>query len=116
MALTVTAEVFDITVERGQTFQLVVALLDEARVARTDLADFTGTMQIRSEKDPGTALLATATVVVDADNAQAVATIAKATTAGYEWKSGWYDLVITDGTTSERVVEGRATLSRNVTT
>lgn len=106
----------DITVRRGATFTLVVDLLDEDGVARTDLAGYTGTMQIRSEQDSGATLLATATVAVDSGNAQTTATIAKATTGAYEWKTGRYDLVITDGTTTERVAEGRATLSRNVTT
>jgi len=106
----------DIVVERGQTFTYVVALLDEAGVNRTDLAGFTGTMQIRAEQDSGATLLATATVAINTGTARATATIAKATTTAYEWTTGRYDLIITDGTTSERVAEGRATLSRNVTT
>ena len=40
---------------------------------------------------------------------------ADSVTAAYEWRSGRYDMAITDGDTTERVAEGRARLSRNVT-
>lgn len=105
----------DITVRRGATFVFVVDLLDEDGAARTDLAGYTATMKIRSEKDDGTTLLATAAVTIDTGDSQATATIAKTTTATYEWTTGRYDMVITDGTVAERVAQGRATLDRNVT-
>lgn len=107
----------DIVVEQGATFELVVDLLDENGDPRTDLAGYTGAMQIREERDTTSTLLATATVAIDTVNAKATATIAKATTAGYGWSAGWYDLEITNSgaTRTERIVEGRASLSRNVT-
>lgn len=107
----------DVVVERGDTFEYVVDLLDENGDARTDLSGYTASMQIREEQDDQSDLLATATVTVDADNAQATATISKTTTANYDWSAGWYSMHIVNGagTRSERVAQGRATLSRNVT-
>lgn len=105
----------DVTVERGVTFEYTVDLLDEAGNVRTDLAGYDGTMQIREEQDETSLLLGTATVTIDTVNGQATATIADTVTAAYAWTAGWYDLRITNTLRSERVAEGRATFSHNVT-
>lgn len=106
----------DVTVEQGVTFEYTVDLLDEAGDVRTDLSGYAGTMQIREQQDETSVLLGTATITIDTVNAQATATIADTVTATYEWTGGWYDLRIASGSHSERVAQGRATLSRNVTT
>lgn len=109
-----TATLADIVVEQGSTFEFVVDLLDEDEVARTDLAGYTGSMQIRERADSATPL-ATATVTVDSGNAQVTATIDATTTAAYDWTAGVYDLEITSGSRTERIAQGKARLSREVT-
>ncbi|WP_213451586.1 hypothetical protein [Rhizomonospora bruguierae] len=109
-----TAVLRDIVVEQGATFEFMVDLLDENEQRRTDLAGYTGAMQIRERPD-ATTVLATATVSVDASNAQVTATIPAAITTEFDWTAGVYDLEITNGARTERIAQGKARLSREVT-
>lgn len=104
----------DVVVEQGVTFEYTVDLFDADGQPRTDLGGKTGTMQIRTEQNGASALIATATVTVDTVNSQATATIADSVTASLDFSAGWYDFDISGGGRSERVAEGRATFSRTV--
>lgn len=113
-----TAVLLDIVVEQGATFDLVVDLLDEDGHPRTDLGGYTGAMQIRTSdaSDASDAtLLGTASVTVDDVNSQAVATITDTDTRGYSWTAGRWDLEITNGSRTERIATGNASLRREVT-
>lgn len=107
----------DVTVEQGETFRFTVDLLDLATgEARTDLDGFTGSMQIRADQSLDGELLGEADVTVDADNSQVTAVIPDDETALYDWNSGYYTLRITDGSSSERIAEGRVKLDPGVST
>lgn len=108
------AVVQDIEVEQGATLEVLVEMLDEDGQTPRVLAGYTGTMQIRAEQDPDSVLLGTGTVAVA--TGQVTATIAHGTTAGYTWRSGYYDIAITNGTRRERIAQGVARLDRQTTT
>lgn len=107
----------DIVVERGGTFELAVLVLDSDGVdPRTDLAGWTGAMQIRAERDPTSTLLATATVAIDTATAVVTATIADDLTEVMAWRSGEYDLKITNGTQTLWLAKGTARFEQRSTT
>lgn len=107
----------DIEVERGGTFELAVAVLDSGGVdPRTDLAGWTGAMQIRERRDPDSTLLATATVTIDTATGVVTATIAASLTETMAWRSGEYDLKITNGTQVLWLAKGTARFEQRSTT
>lgn len=109
----------DITVEAYATFRFppVICYAEDADTGQLvirDLAGWTGTMQIRPDADSDT-VLATADVAIDVDTGIVTATIDDTITATYTWRTGVYDLVITDGIETDRLAEGDARLRRGVT-
>lgn len=107
-----TAILHDIMIEQGNSFELVVEVRKDGVLL--DITGYTGTMQVRPTSSSST-ILATATVSVNGPAGIVVATIPKATTAGYTWTSGVYDLQIDNGSISYRVAKGYASLSKEVT-
>lgn len=97
----------DIVVEQARTFELSVQVLDPDGVnPRTDLAGYTGAMQVRTARSTTADLLAEADVTIDALTGIVTATIDHTTTASYTWRSGVYDLYITNGTRVEPLTYG----------
>lgn len=106
----------DVEVVQNATFRFVVNLHDEDDQPRTDLAGYTGAMQIRAEQDNTSTLIVAATVTIDTGDAQATATIANTVTAGLDFVAGWYDLHITHASAgTEPIAWGRARFRRTVT-
>ncbi len=108
----------NIIIEQGATFELPVACYEidpdtEQPVVR-DLTGWTGAMQVRLTADAD-AVLAEADVTIDVDTGIVTATIDDTVTAEYTWRSGVYDLIITDGIGTDRLVEGTARCRRGVT-
>lgn len=113
-----TAVELDIEVEQGATFELAIACLnteDGQSFDPADLTGYTGSMQIRASQAPTSQLLATATVTIDIANSVVTATIADTLTAAMTWRSGVYDLKITNGTRTARVARGKARFTLQVT-
>jgi hypothetical protein len=105
----------DILVEQGATLEIVAEVLDAGGVdPRTDLAGWTGAMQIRPTADSAT-VLATADVAVDGATAQVTASVPDYLTSAMAWRSGVYDLIITDGDRTERLLYGVARLRSSTT-
>lgn len=105
----------DIWLAQGRTFELAVEVLDEDGDPRTDLAGWTGAMQVRASQSSTATLLATATVSINTSTGVVTATIAAADTASAAWRVGWYDLYIASGATKEDLAYGDARLRRTVT-
>lgn len=113
-----TAVEHDIIIRTHSTFSLSVACYDldpdtEQLVVR-DLTGWTGAMQVRLTAD-GDTVLAEADVDIDADTGVVTATIDDDVTAEYAWRSGVYDLVITDGLDTDALAAGVARCTRGVT-
>jgi len=114
----VTAIELDIEVEQGATFELAIGCLnteDGQSFTPADLTGYTGTMQIRASQAATAQLLATATVTIDTASSVVTATISDTLTAAMTWRSGVYDLKITNGTRSIRVARGKARFTLQVT-
>jgi len=108
----------DIEVEQGATFELAIGCLDTEdgqSFTPADLTGYTGTMQIRASQVATAQLLATATVTVDIVTGVVLATIADTLTAAMTWRSGVYDLKITNGTKTHRLARGKARFTLQVT-
>lgn len=108
----------DIVIKQGATFELPIACVerdpDTLELVVRDLAGWTGTMQVRPNVDSET-IYAEAEVEIDVGTGIVTAVIDDLTTADYTWRSGVYDLMITDGIVTDCLVEGAARLTRQVT-
>jgi len=108
----------DIVIDRRGTFELPVICYDRdpdtLQLVIRDLAGWTGAMQIRATADD-TTVLGEATVDIDVATGVVTATIDDIDTAAYVWRSGVYDLVITDGVSTDYLVEGSARVRRSIT-
>ena len=98
----------NLIIEQGCDLDLVVTCTDDDGTGQTvpaDLDGWTGRMQARERVDSETAVIdtdatvtcagATVTIHIDADD-----------TAGYEWSSAQYAVVITGGTQTRQVLRG----------
>lgn len=114
------AIVIDIEVEQYATFELPILCVEADPTGETeqlvprDLTGWVGAMQIRDSADTGT-VLAEADVEIDTDTGLVTAVIDDTVTAGYTWRAGVYDLIITDGVTTDRLARGAARCTRGVT-
>jgi hypothetical protein len=109
----VAATRLDLVIEQGADFDLVVDVEDDDRSA-SDLSGWAAQLQARES-------LAAATAVIDMEpdvsstDSTVVIHIPAADTAGYEWLSAVYDLVITDGTAVRRLLQGQISVDPAVT-
>lgn len=103
----------NLTIEQGSDLDVVVTVLDNAGAPR-NLAGWTARMQARRTVTDPTPLFDIAPDV-DGPNGQVVVSIPGDETAGYVWLSGFYDLEITDGTTTQRVLQGQISVSPEIT-
>jgi hypothetical protein len=114
----VTAIEQDITIRQRSTFTLPVICYevdpDTGQLVIRDLTGWTGAMQVRLTADSDT-VLAEADVTIDVDTGIVTATIDDDVTAEYTWRSGVYDLIITDGIDTDPLAAGAARCVRGVT-
>lgn len=83
-----------------------------------DLVGYTGSMQIREQREDDVPLATVdpSGITVDSFNRQVTVRIPSSATAGYSWRRGVYDVYITGPTNDAwRLVEGRVTNSLAVT-
>lgn len=113
-----TAIEHDITIRTRSTFSLSIICFevdpDTDRLVVRDLTGWTGAMQVRLTADTET-VLAEADVDIDVDTGTVTATIDDDVTEGYTWRSGVYDLIITDGLDTDPLAAGVARCVRGVT-
>lgn len=107
----------DLKVEQGADFRFVVDVALAG--APASIAGFTAKMQVRQYKEDVDFLAEytteNGTVTVNASTSQVVLNVPAAETADYDWPTGLYDLVLTGGGKSYRLMEGRVTVSPSVT-
>ena len=114
------AIVTDIEIEQYATFELPILCVEKDPTGETDqltvrdLTGWTGAMQVRLTTD-STDVLAEADVDIDVTTGVVTAMIDDTVTAGYTWRTGVYDLVITDGAVTDRLATGSARCTRGVT-
>ena len=109
----------DIEMWTGRTFTQSVACAEvdptTGKAVTRDLTGWTGAMQIRPSAGDTATVYATATVTIDVDSGVVTATVADEDTVAATWRSGTYDLVITDGIEVDTLTEGTARLRRSTT-
>lgn len=108
----------DIILRQGASFSLPVACyvqnVETQQLEIRNLTGWSGAMQVRQTAE-STMVLAQAVVTIDVLTGIVTASFDDATTAGYTWRTGVYDLIITNGVDTDWLVEGRATLRRSIT-
>ena len=111
------ASTYDITIEQGATFSLLITYRDTAG-ALVDLTGYTAKMDIRTAV--GGSLIktiSTASGGITLGGAAGTITLAiSATDTAAITSNGVYDLELTSGSTVTRLIQGGMTLSREVTT
>lgn len=108
----------NIVIEQGATFTLPVVCYEEdpdtGQLAVRDLTGWTGAMQVRLTAESDTTL-GEADVDIDVDTGIVTATIDDDVTAGYTWRAGVYNLIITDGVSTDWLAVGTAKCRRGIT-
>lgn len=108
----------DIVLREDRTFTLAVACVtedpDTLEVDVRNLSGWSGAMQVRAT-GTAAAVLVEASVSIDVPTGVVTATIDPADTLDVTWRSGVYDLVITDGAAIEPIAEGAVRLRQTVT-
>lgn len=109
----------DFTVARNAGGRIIVQLLDSGGVnPRTDLAGWTGHMQVRAERSPDATLLCEADVEIDTATGTVTGRILPADTEAADWVTGEYDLLIVNGaddTDREPLAYGTVSLRESTT-
>lgn len=111
------AVAYDLTIEQGATFALVVAVLNEDGTVKP-LTGYNAAMQIRA--DPASVPLVTyalnSQLFINALAGKVMVEVLAEETATYGWTRGLYDLEITSpaGVVS-RLAQGRVRVSKEIT-
>lgn len=108
----------NIIIRTRSTFRLSIVCYeldpDTEQLVVRDLTGWTGAMQVRLTPDTD-AVLAEADVDIDVATGTVTATIDDDVTETYTWRSGVYDLTITDGIDTDPLAAGVARCVRGVT-
>lgn len=110
---------YDMQILQGKTYEFVGNVVHKATGLPFDLSAYSARMQIRPTKDSGTVLADVTSMIVinNPTQGQLTLTIPAATTAGYTWRTGQYDLELY--TSGDALVhgafEGYVTVSLEVT-
>ena len=114
-----TAGNYTATFEQGADYALVVIVKDANSVVR-DLTGYTARMQVRATSDAATSLLELTTangrITITEASGRLDLSVTAAVTAALTFREAVYDLEIISPTgVVERLIQGRARLSREVT-
>lgn len=102
----------DLIVATNADLRMVVSVVGGPE----SLAGYTGHMQIRRSAADAAALANyTSEITVDVLAREVSLVVPASTTSGYTWDRGVYDLVITGGDGTYRLVEGTVAVSAGVT-
>jgi len=104
----------DFVINQGVTFEEVFTVYDKATGLPRVLTGYTARMQARLTVDAVTPLF-NIVPTIDGPNGIITITIPKATTLGFTWKQGRYDLEIDNTVKAERILQGYISVSREVT-
>ncbi len=108
---------FNIKLEQGAKYNVEFLWQDDEGVP-VDLTDYVAQIQFRDSKESETILYdsdTTGDIVLGTTDGKITLTIPTLTTAAFEFDSAVYDLEMTLDTETERLIEGRVYVSREVT-
>jgi len=112
------AGVYDITIEQGATFQMSLTWKDSTN-SPVNLSGYTARMQVRSNYEAEDTLVsltsAAGDIVLGGALGTIVITIAASVTQLLQIEEAVYDLELVNGLTVTRLIQGKATISREVT-
>ena len=108
---------YNLNIEQGARFGVQFIWKDKDGNP-VDLSGFTGQIQFREEKDSATPLYDSDTnsdITLGPDPGSISFNIDTPSTGGFEFDNAYYDLEMTSGGETERLLEGRVYLSKEVT-
>jgi hypothetical protein len=113
-----TAGIYDITIEQGATFQMSLTWKDSTG-SPVNLTGYSARMQVRSSYESEDTLVSlTSTggdIVLGGALGTIAVTIAATVTGPLVCEEAVYDLELINGTQITRLIQGKATVSREVT-
>lgn len=114
------AGTLNLTIEQGAVYTLNLALYsDTAMTTPIDISGYTAAMQIRENKGDATPVItltsSSGLTIGGVNDNEIDVLITSAQTALFNFSTGYYDLEITSGGSTERLIEGTVTLSKEVT-
>jgi len=112
------ASKYNIKIERGATFSLVLTWKDETE-APVNLTGYTARMHIREKASSSTTLLELTTensgIVLGGVLGTIEISIPAATSTAFPWSVGVYDLELVSGSFVKRMLQGNVTVDTEVT-
>ena len=112
-----TAGTYNMTIEQGATWNTTLTLYtDEARTTPDDVSGYTAKMHIRPTKDSPVLIkgISSGDGITITTNVISLL-ISAEDTASFNFSKAYYDLELTNGTSTTRLIEGTVTLSAEVT-
>lgn len=111
------ADLLDLVIEQGSTFDFTITIEDED--GAVDLTGATARMQCRRTKSSDTTLFSLiegSGITMDKPNGEIAIIITDEQTSAFEFQRGFYDLKVAYANgTVDRILEGRVSVSREVT-
>lgn len=112
------AGIYDIIIEQGATFQMTLTWKDNAG-SPIDLSGYSARMQVRTSYEAEETLVSLTSaggdIVLGGALGTIAITIAASVTQGLQIDEAVYDLELVNGLTVTRLLQGKATVSREVT-
>ena len=113
-----TAGIYDITIEQGATFQMSLTWNDNTG-SPINLSGYSARMQVRTSYEAEETLVSLTSlggdIVLGGALGTIAITIAASVTETLQIDEGVYDLELVNGLTVTRLLQGKATVSREVT-
>lgn len=107
------AGTYNIKIDQGSDFSLQLTVKEDG--SAKDLAGFSVRAQMRPTIDSSTLTATFTCTVTDTDNGILTMTLPYTTTADIDVGQYFYDLELYTGSTSQRLIQGTATVSGEVT-
>jgi hypothetical protein len=104
----------DIVIDQGATFPLPIQIFESTGVC-LDLTDYTAEGKIRHNFADAAPSASFTIQITDPLKGKLIAQLGRNVTAGLVAERYWYDIEITSGSITTRIVEGRAIVSPEVT-
>lgn len=111
------AGIYDITIEQGATFQMNLTWKDSTG-SPVNISGYSARMQVRENyeaEDTLVSLVSPADITLGGALGTIAITIAASATQNLQLEEGVYDLELVNGATVTRLIQGKATISREVT-
>lgn len=107
------AGIYNIKIDQGSDFSIQLTVKEDGSVK--DLAGFSARAQMRPTIDSSTLTATFTCTITDSDNGILTMTLPYTTTDDISVGQYYYDLELYTGSTSQRLIQGTATVSGEVT-